>query len=266
MFPKHRIIMDENITVLKGMGLTMYEAEAYVTLTSLISSNATEIAEKSGIPRSKIYDVLKKLHEKNFIEVEDGRPLTYNAKSPVEVLNREKERIDGEIDDAISRLTNIYENGMSQVQAPIWRIYGVEKIINQEIEIINRAKDSVNMRIGFLFEGEGEALLKAFKRRRGLKVNILASPTCYINGEEVNIIKMFENSNINIQKADIPFVKVLISDSKEMMHTYTKFSEDKRNVIPETAIGIWNKYEDVAKNYDERFMNQLKKLKKKNKT
>ena len=266
MFPKHRIIMDENITVLKGMGLTMYEAEAYVTLTSLISSNATEIAEKSGIPRSKIYDVLKKLHEKNFIEVEDGRPLTYNVKSPVEILNREKERIDGEIDDAISRLTNIYENGISQVQAPIWRIYGVEKIINQEIEIINRAKDSVNMRIGFLFEGEGEALLKAFKRRRGLKVNILASPTCYINGEEVNIIKMFENSNINIQKADIPFVKVLISDSKEMMHTYTKFSEDKRNVIPETAIGIWNKYEDVAKNYDERFMNQLKKLKKKNKT
>jgi hypothetical protein len=32
-------------------------------------------------------------------------------------------------------------------------------------------------------------------------------------------------------------------------------------VIPETAIGIWNKYEDIARNYDERFMNQLKKLK-----
>lgn len=257
--------MDENLNVLKGIGLTLYEAEAYIALTSLISSNATEIAEESGIPRSKIYDVLKKLVEKNFIEVEEGRPLTYNVKSPVEVLNREKERIDREIDDTISRLTNIYENGMSQVQAPIWRIYGVEKIVNQEVEIINRAKESINMRIGFLFEGEGEALVKAFKRRSGLKVNILASPTCYINNEEVDIIKMFENSDINIQKADIPFVKVMISDSKEMMHTYTKFSEDKRNVIPETAIGIWNKYEDVANNYDERFMNQLKKLKKKKK-
>ena len=257
--------MDENIATLKGIGLTMYEAQAYVALTSLISSTAAEIAEESNIPRSKIYDVLKKLVEKNFIEVEDGRPLTYNVKSPVDVLNREKERIDREIDDAVSRLTNIYENGMSQVQAPIWRIYGVEKIINQEVEIINRAKTSVNMRIGFLFEGEGEALVNAFKKRRSLKVNILASPTCYINNEEIDIIKMFKDSDINIQKADIPFVKVLISDSKEMMHTYTKFSEDKRNVIPETAIGIWNKYEDVAKNYDERFENQLKKLKKKNK-
>ena len=255
--------MNEDVTVLKGMGLTMYEAQAYITLTSLISSNATEIAEKSQIPRSKIYDVLKGLAEKNFIEVEDGRPQTYNARSPVEVLSREKERIDSKIDDSITRLTNVYENGMSQVQAPIWRIYGVEKIISQEVEIIARAKTSVNMRIGFLFEGEGEALIKAFKKRRNLKVNILASPTCYINDEEINIIKMFKDAGISIQKADIPFVKVLICDSKEMMHTYTKFSEDKRNVIPETAIGIWNKYEDVARNYDERFENQLKKIKNK---
>ena len=254
--------MDENISTLKGIGLTMYEAQAYVTLTSLIQASADEVSKSSGIPRSKIYDVLKKLSEKDFIEIEDGRPLTYVVKSPVEVLSHEKEKIDSQIEDVIVRLTNIYENGMSQVQAPIWRIYGVEKIINQELEIIQRAKNTINMRIGFLFEGEGEALIKAFKKRRNLKVNILASPTCYINNEEINIIKMFKDQNINIQKADIPFVKVLISDSKEMMHTYTKFSQDKREVIPETAIGIWNKYEDVARNYDERFVNQLEKIKK----
>lgn len=259
------INMDENISVLKGIGLTMYEAQAYVTLTSLISSTATEISEKSGIPRSKIYDVLKGLIKKNYIEVEDGRPLTYNVKSPVEVLSREKERLNSELDDTITRLTYIYENGMSQVQAPIWRIYGVEKIIAQELEIIKRAKTSINMRIGFLFKDEGEELVKSLKNRPDLQVNILASPICYINDEEVNIIQLFKQNDIPIQKADIPFVKLIISDSKEMMHTYTKFSEDKRNVIPETAIGIWNKYEDVARNYDERFMNQLKKLKKKNK-
>ena len=50
--------MDENISVLKGIGLTMYEAQAYETLTSLISATAVEVSEKSGIPRSKIYDVL----------------------------------------------------------------------------------------------------------------------------------------------------------------------------------------------------------------
>ena len=246
--------MNDDVHLLKGIGLTMYEAQAYVTLTALISATAVEISEKSKIPRSKIYDVLKKL-----------RPLIYTVKSPVEVLTREKERLDRNIEDSITRLTNVYENGMSQVQAPIWRIYGVEKIINQEVEIIKRSKTSVNMRIGFLFEGEAEALIKAFKNNEKLTVNILASPVCYANNEEVNIIKIFKDAGINIQKADIPFVKVLISDSREMMHTYTKFSQDKREVIPETAIGIWNKYEDVARNYDERFLNQLEKMKMKQK-
>ena len=88
--------MDDNIATLKGIGMTMYEAQAYVTLTSLISATADEVSQNSGIPRSKIYDVLKKLNEKQFLEIEDGRPLTYNVKSPVEVLSREKEKINYE--------------------------------------------------------------------------------------------------------------------------------------------------------------------------
>ena len=34
---------------------------------------------------------------------------------------------------------------------------------NKEIEVIKRARKSINMRIGFLLEGEGEALIKAFE-------------------------------------------------------------------------------------------------------
>ncbi|MBO6274491.1 MAG: TrmB family transcriptional regulator, partial [Methanobrevibacter sp.] len=94
--------MNDDVHLLKGIGLTMYEAQAYITLTSLISATAVEISEKSNIPRSKIYDVLKSLNEKNYLEIEDGRPLTYNVKSPVEVLSREKERLNRQIEDSIT--------------------------------------------------------------------------------------------------------------------------------------------------------------------
>ena len=256
--------MNDDVHLLKGIGLTMYEAQAYITLTSLISATADEVSEKSNIPRSKIYSVLKNLNEKNYVDVEDGRPMIYTVKSPVEVLTREKEKFLREIEDSIIRLTNIYENGISQVQAPIWRIYGVEKILNKEIEIIQRSKNTLYMRIGFLFENEANLLLKEFKKRDDLEIKILASPTCYVNNEEFEIIEFFKEYGVEIYKADIPFAKVIISDSREMFHTYTKFSEDKRNVIPETAIGIWNQYEDVAHNYGERFENQLRKIKKRN--
>ena len=50
--------MNDDVHLLKGIGLTMYEAQAYVTLTSLIQATAVEVSEKSGIPRIKIYDIL----------------------------------------------------------------------------------------------------------------------------------------------------------------------------------------------------------------
>lgn len=52
---------------------------------------------------------------------------------------------------------------------------------------------------------------------------------------------------------------MIISDAKEMMHIYTKFSKENLETIPNTSIGIWNQYEEIANNYNERFENQIKK-------
>ena len=135
-------------------------------------------------------------------------------------------------------------------QAPIWRIFGVENIIANEIEIIKRSKSSLNMRIGFLFENEAQQLVKVLKNKN-IPINILASPYSYIGDEKVQIIEVFDEIDVSIYKADIPFVKMLISDSNEMLHIYARFYGEKKKVLSHSAIGIWNKYEDIAKNYDE---------------
>lgn len=117
------------------------------------------------------------------------------------------------------------------------------------------------MRIGFLFDGEAEILLKELKKKsKNISINILTSNECYAN-EEIDIMEKFKGDGIPIYRAEIPIVKMMISDSREMFHTYIKFSEDKKSIIPNSAIGVWNQYEDVASNYQQNFKKQLEKIK-----
>lgn len=260
---------NKSINSLRKLGLSTYEAQAYIAINSMISGKAIEISEKSNIPRSKIYNVLKQLHEKGYVEIQRGRPLIYTVVPAKDVFEKQKEKLIKELNETEEELSNSYENQISQVQAPMWLIHNSEKIIKKEIEIIKRTKKTLNMRIGFLLDGEAEKLIKTFKKLpKEVEINILASQQCYINNKKVEIIKTFQIANLNnlnIIEADIPFVKMMIRDGYEMFHTYTKFSGKEKSVVSNSAIGIWNQYKDIANNYDERFNAQFKKKDKKNK-
>ncbi|MDO5848742.1 MAG: helix-turn-helix domain-containing protein [Methanobrevibacter sp.] len=252
----------EDIETLRKIGLTTYEATAYITLASLISATAVEVSKSSQIPRSKIYEVLKSLAEKEFIEIETGRPLKYNIKPPITTINKQKEKLNTELDKLASKLNFIYENEIKQVPAPVWKISGVTNIIQKEIDIIKRSKETISMRIGFLFEDELEIIIKELKKKNEtVNINVLISPECPYEHSDANIIECFKKEGINVYEADIPSVKMMIIDGKEMFHTYTKINEDKNEIMPNSTIGVWNQYEDVAKNYESNFKKQLKKIK-----
>ena len=171
--------MESIIESLEKFGLTRYEAKAYIGMTNLISGKAEEIAESSEIPRSKIYNTLKQLDKKGFITITHTRPLEYHVVPPNEIFKRKKEELIKELESSQEKLDEIYNDQISEIQAPVWLIKTSENIINKEIEIIKRARKSINMRIGFLLEGEGEKNIKEFKEiPRGIPIKILATPEC----------------------------------------------------------------------------------------
>ncbi|RLG41993.1 MAG: hypothetical protein DRO05_02420 [Thermoproteota archaeon] len=83
-------MMGSVVKKLKRLGLTEYEARAYLCLLRNHLSTATKLSEKSGVPRTKIYSVLRSLHEKGWIKVYSGVPLLFRAVSPEEVFERIK--------------------------------------------------------------------------------------------------------------------------------------------------------------------------------
>ena len=72
--------------------------------------------------------------------------------------------------------------------------------------------------------------------------------------------KNSELSNLEIFERNLPPTKLLIIDGKEILRTFIKVDDDNL-IIPNTEIGIWNKYEEISKNYSNMFIDDFYKLK-----
>ena len=63
------MVVNNLITNLTHLGLSDYEARAYVALVKHNPATAYEVARASGIPTSKIYSVLDKLSDKYIVAI-----------------------------------------------------------------------------------------------------------------------------------------------------------------------------------------------------
>ena len=69
--------MDDTMDGLTGLGLSNYEARAYVTLVRHGPLTADEVASEAEVPQGRIYDVLNTLVDRSLVHADDGRPRTY---------------------------------------------------------------------------------------------------------------------------------------------------------------------------------------------
>lgn len=76
------------IEKLRKLGLTGYEAQAFVALLKLGDAEANEIAVKAKIPMGRIYNVLSNLEEFRLIRAQDTRPRKYECVEPSTALLR----------------------------------------------------------------------------------------------------------------------------------------------------------------------------------
>ena len=69
--------------------LNIYEVKVWTALLSRGVAPAGELADLSGVPRSRSYDVLESLEKKGFIIMKLGKPIKYLAVKPEEILTIE---------------------------------------------------------------------------------------------------------------------------------------------------------------------------------
>jgi sugar-specific transcriptional regulator TrmB len=78
--------MDELIQKMQSIGFNQYESKAYLALVKLGTSNAYQISKESGIPRARVYDVLKSLSAQGITIQEEINKSTFYSPLPVDVF------------------------------------------------------------------------------------------------------------------------------------------------------------------------------------
>lgn len=112
---------DSRLDPLVDLGLTRYEAAAYLALIRRNRATGAEVARLAELPRQRIYDVLDSLAARGLVTVQPGRPARFTARPPqeaVELLLREHrqrlERLEHDAARTAEELHPAYEAGREE--------------------------------------------------------------------------------------------------------------------------------------------------------
>ena len=174
-------VSDKTKKSLENIGLTSYEIRSYTTLLKEREINASEISEKSGVPYSKIYEVLGMLEEKGWIGSDGSRPTKYFAKSPTTALETTKQSTENEFlknqSVILTELTSLYEKSGTSEKPDIWVISGAMNIVAKIMELVENCRSEVLIAIPQAGEEIVKQALPKLRQlnEKGVKITILTS-------------------------------------------------------------------------------------------
>jgi len=225
----------------KHFRLNIYEAKIWVALLSRGIASAGELADISGVPRSRCYDVLESLEKKGFIIMKIGKPIKYLAVKPDVILDRVKKNIKDEADELATQFESIKETDefkeldllhktgvqhvdISQISKSIVGRTGINRHVK---DMFLKAKSNIFVTSTQEHLERTVKLLKSFMQnsaKKGVKVSLY----CAANK---NVVKKLQNVEHVEYDANTSFVSI---DGKEML-----FMVSNKNVAPDYEVAIW---------------------------
>jgi len=244
---------------LKGhFRLNIYEVKIWTALLSRGIAAAGELADISGVPRSRCYDVLESLEKKGYIIMKIGKPIKYIAVQPDSILQRVKNDLRDEADLEIEAMESVRETDIFK-ELEMLHKSGIKHVDVTELSNSLVGRDNINKQIKTMVERAKKFITIAtteegFKRKAKILKNFV--PGLKRKGVKLKIVaqvdniaaKKIEGAELIDIKNETRFINV---DNKELM-----FMLNEKD--PEYDIGIWVKSDFFVQAYNELFERSLK--------
>ncbi|WEU40057.1 MAG: helix-turn-helix domain-containing protein [Candidatus Odinarchaeum yellowstonii] len=220
---------------LKKFGLTPNQAKIYLTLIQQGGLTAKQVSVLSGVPESKVYDLLHQLEENKWVEVESSRPVKFTAKPPSDVIKTLKNKKIIELDALekalIEELEPIYLKKSQAEKPDIWILRGEERLLFKLKDMISKAEKNILIALPVLLPGLQEILFPVIQtaKLKGIKTVIVIPKT-----EADKIVDKIKTVS-DVITVDQLFGGGVIVDQREVLI-----------ILYEPLLGIWSDHAGLA--------------------
>lgn len=235
------VIAEKTRRALEDLGLTAYEIKACVSLIDFGLMTAAEISKQSGVPYSKIYDVLNSLESKGWIQADRSRPSRFYPKSPSTAIETMRLKLETERrrseEQVLGELAPLYEKRGVKERPEIWIVRGQFNILSKAKEMLTDCREELLIAIPAIVANLTELLLPplAALRERGVKVRLMTSEDAIDRGLE----RLAEWADVRIRGQ--MFGGGIISDAREVMLLLGEEAEGS------SQLAIWADHVGLAK-------------------
>jgi sugar-specific transcriptional regulator TrmB len=158
-----KLTQKEIVQTLEKLGLSSYEAKAYLAILSEPPLTGYKLSKVSGVPRSRIYETIEKLAAKGLVLTQAGETSLVKPVSFESFLDR--------VDNENRQNMDLLRKALSQIKKPaedegIWSISGRDQVIEATNQLISQSKKHIYIEgFGSDFLLFKDALSKAEERK-----------------------------------------------------------------------------------------------------
>ncbi len=133
----------DQIHRLGRIGFTEYEAKVYLALLREYPATGYQLSKSSGVPRSMVYDALRRLHTRGAaLETVEERATLYRPVPPEILLDQHEAQHVQLVSDLRQGLTELYRDAND---SRVWSLSGRTTILAFASQMIGSARDELFM-------------------------------------------------------------------------------------------------------------------------
>lgn len=236
-------ISDKARKALERVGLTGYETRTFGALLDEGGQTASDLSQKSGVPYSKIYEVLGALEGKGWIGSDDSRPTKYFAKSPATGINTTRQKMESEFAEdqtvILNELVPLYEKSGTSERPDIWVLSGVANIAAKILEMVEGCRSEVMIAMPEAGERLVEQALPKLRLLHDKRVDITILTSDKMDKDSIKAIKRV--ANVKIKKG--LFGGGIISDKR---YVVILLGPEAGSANPSELVAIWSDHAGLA--------------------